>query len=213
MTQFFTSDLHLNHEKILTLSHRPFKDLPEMHEAIIQRWNSKVTVKDIVYVLGDLALGKIEDLEPLLCRLNGTIVLVKGNHCKSPRRLLAACPSLKVIVDSLRMTNYVGDRGYKTYMRHFPPSDPNTWQEKYGASVFLHGHVHSSYSRRGMQINVGVDVRKFEPKTFEELIHSPTTPEEQRPDQCRVCGMSLTIDLPGGIRGTKECEKHPAEEM
>ncbi len=213
MTDRFTSDLHFNHQKIIELSHRPFKDLPEMHDTIVRNWNGVVGGNDVTYVLGDMALGKIEDLEPIIERLNGTIVLVRGNHDKSPRRLMEACPSLKLIFNNLHMTKYIGDKGYKVFMRHFPPSDPNDWGKKYGADVFLHGHVHEAYSRRGMAINVGVDVRDFRPQTFEELIRAPATPEKPRPDQCRVCGMSLTIDLPGGIRSTKQCDKHPDPEM
>ncbi len=210
---FYTSDLHFNHTRIIELSHRPFRDLPEMHEALIANWNKAVSNGDVTYVLGDLALGKIEDLEPLISRLNGLIVLVKGNHDKSARRLKEACWSLKMVFNSLHQTEYIGDKGYKVYMRHFPPSDPTTWEKKYGATVFLHGHVHESYSRRGNAINVGVDVRGFTPQTFEELFKSPTTPEKPRPDQCKICGMSLTIDLPGGIRSLKQCEKHPESEM
>ncbi len=213
MVNRYTSDLHLNHQRIIELSHRPFKDLSEMHEAIISNWNKVVGISDVTYVLGDLALGDINLLEPLVSRLNGLIILVKGNHDKSARRLQAACPSLKVIVNNLHMTEYVGDKGYKVFMRHFPPSDPNTWQDKYRADTFLHGHVHETYSRRGMAINVGVDVRAFTPQTFEQLIRAPATPEKPRPDQCRVCGMSLTVDGPGGIRSLKQCEKHPEQEM
>ncbi len=209
----WTSDLHIEHQKIIELSHRPFKDLAEMHEVIVQNWNAVVEPGDVTYVLGDMALGKIENLEPVISRLNGTIVLVKGNHDKSPRRLMEACPSLKMIFNNLHMTKYIGDKGYRVFMRHFPPSDPDTWQEKYGANVFLCGHVHEAWSRRGNVINVGVDVRGFRPQTFEQLIQTPARPEKPRPDQCYTCGMSLTIDLPGGMRGLKECAKHPTPEM
>ncbi len=210
---YFTSDLHINHANILTLGHRPFKDLPEMHETLISNWNGRVTSSDVVYVLGDLALGNIKDLEPIVNRLNGTIVLVKGNHDRSPRKLMEACPSIKLMYNYLHMTKYIGDKGYRVFMRHHPPSDPKTWETNWRADTFLCGHVHSSWSKRSSVINVGVDVRGYTPATFEELIRTPPIAEKPREDQCRVCGFSLTVLSPTGERSYTTCPKHPQMEM
>ena len=37
---FFTSDLHLGHEKIIELTGRPFRDVNEMNRVIIENFNS-----------------------------------------------------------------------------------------------------------------------------------------------------------------------------
>lgn len=55
---FYTSDLHLFHKNVTAegtnFDKRPFQTLAEMHEAIKQKWNAKVTNADTVYILGDI---------------------------------------------------------------------------------------------------------------------------------------------------------------
>lgn len=79
---FFTSDLHLNHENSIKFDERPFKDLEDMHESLIRRYNSTVGPKDIVYFLGDLGIGSPQDLGKIIRRLNGTKIMILGNHDK-----------------------------------------------------------------------------------------------------------------------------------
>lgn len=81
---FLTADLHLSHKGIVEFNGvhgtklRPWTDVNEMNEALIERWNAKVPVGSKVYVLGDVCLGK-KSL-PLLARMNGKKILIKGNH-------------------------------------------------------------------------------------------------------------------------------------
>lgn len=51
-----------------------------MNEYIIQKWNSVVKENDIVYHLGDVGFGTTEMLKELIGRLNGTKILLRGNH-------------------------------------------------------------------------------------------------------------------------------------
>ena len=48
---FFTSDHHFGHANIIKFCNRPFKDVQEMNETLIERWNKKVKPKDHVYHL------------------------------------------------------------------------------------------------------------------------------------------------------------------
>jgi calcineurin-like phosphoesterase family protein len=81
---WFTSDLHLGHKNILEYEKeaRPFNNLDEMHAAIIDRWNSVVNSKDVVYVVGDFAFGK-HNIK-IANSLNGKKKLVMGNHDTYP---------------------------------------------------------------------------------------------------------------------------------
>ena len=82
-----TSDLHFNHLNILKYEpvSRPFVSIDEMNEVLISRWNQVVKPNDTVYVLGDLAMGRIEDSRACIERLNGKIILIRGNHDTKPR--------------------------------------------------------------------------------------------------------------------------------
>ncbi|WP_258934193.1 hypothetical protein [Nesterenkonia pannonica] len=52
MTTFFTSDHHFGHANIIRYCDRPFADVAEMDEAMIDRWNETVSPDDEVWVLG-----------------------------------------------------------------------------------------------------------------------------------------------------------------
>ena len=62
MTILMASDLHLNHWNIVKYCNRPFFHVEEMNQALIDNWNSVVTDKDVVWVIGDFCFEK----KPLL---------------------------------------------------------------------------------------------------------------------------------------------------
>ena len=74
------ADTHFNHENIIKYCNRPFKDIEEMNESIIENWNSVIKKDDIVYHLGDFGFGSLEDLKQIFDRLNGKKYLIMGNH-------------------------------------------------------------------------------------------------------------------------------------
>lgn len=52
-----------------------------MNQYILQRWNTRVTNADKVYILGDIALrGRSNALIGLVAQLKGRKILVVGNH-------------------------------------------------------------------------------------------------------------------------------------
>jgi calcineurin-like phosphoesterase family protein len=83
---FLVSDLHFGHSKMYDLPFRkqdgtpvrPFKSAEEADEEMVTRWNSAVSPRDKVYVLGDIAIpmSGIQNFS----RLNGDKVLIAGNH-------------------------------------------------------------------------------------------------------------------------------------
>ena len=78
---FFTSDLHFGHENVIRFDNRPFNTVEEMDEEMIKRWNAKVGKGDIVYVLGDFIWkAATNEAVSIIRRLNGQIILIKGNH-------------------------------------------------------------------------------------------------------------------------------------
>ena len=80
MTTFFTSDHHFGHAKIIDYCNRPWDDVDSMAQGMIDRWNETVEDDDVVYVLGDFAMGELQFTLPIVGQLAGTKHLIAGNH-------------------------------------------------------------------------------------------------------------------------------------
>ena len=72
---WFTADLHFG-----DLGGRDFTSAEEMAEVMIDNHNAKVKSTDVVWMLGDVAVGQIRDTLPLLKRLKGRKYLVAGEQ-------------------------------------------------------------------------------------------------------------------------------------
>jgi calcineurin-like phosphoesterase family protein len=69
---YVIADLHFGHRKLAEL--RGFTSADEHDQALIKAWNSKVTTKDVTYVLGDVfRLDRVNELR-------GIKHLALGNH-------------------------------------------------------------------------------------------------------------------------------------
>lgn len=198
MTTWFTADLHVGHHNILPYARRPFSDLDQMHQAIIERWNERVESTDIVWILGDLVMGQIYETLPLCKQLTGTKVLLCGNHDRpwagntrrsSADQLVDWAQRYKTdgginVVLPGRLWNGMGIRHYLrdrwVYLSHFPYTGDSHDEDRYadwrpgddGHSWLLHGHVHNAWQvdvgRR--QVNVGVDVWDYAPVSADEIV-------------------------------------------
>ena len=73
---WFTSDLHLGHDREFIYKPRGFNSVYEMNEAIIANWNKVVQPEDDIYLLGDVMLGNNEAGIKLLKNLKGSIHII-----------------------------------------------------------------------------------------------------------------------------------------
>ena len=64
------SDTHFGHKNVITSDSRPFEDVAEMDEALIENWNSVVKPGDTIYHLGDFAFYSEDKVCGILERLN-----------------------------------------------------------------------------------------------------------------------------------------------
>ncbi|MEA2511628.1 MAG: hypothetical protein QOJ59_1115 [Thermomicrobiales bacterium] len=69
-------DTHFGHANMIKYHNRP----QQFDRILIERWNASVGKGDLVFHLGDVALGRDVDLPRLLKKLNGRKVLCLGNH-------------------------------------------------------------------------------------------------------------------------------------
>ena len=81
---WLVSDTHFGHAGVCRFLRddgtklRPWDDPEEMDEFMVRAWNERVRPDDKVYHLGDVAIAR--KALKILGRLNGTKVLIRGNH-------------------------------------------------------------------------------------------------------------------------------------
>jgi len=81
--QFIIADTHFGHENIIEYENRPFASVEEMDKQLISNWNKTVKKRDTVFMLGDFAFASKERIKELVSLLNGSKILVLGNHDKT----------------------------------------------------------------------------------------------------------------------------------
>jgi calcineurin-like phosphoesterase family protein len=79
MRYWFTADEHYGLTSIIKNCNRPFKDVREMNEVLVQNHND--VVKDAVVHAGDFAwANNRDDARKYFRRLSGTHIFLKGSH-------------------------------------------------------------------------------------------------------------------------------------
>ena len=172
MTTFFTSDHHFGHANIIEYCRRPFASAEEMDAEMEARWRARVRPDDLVYHLGDFSFGPLDAIARRARALPGRKVLIVGNHDTHHFRRKASQRCLDFFMREAGFEQAVESmpleiNGRAVFLSHRPEEEAT--MQALRAELNLHGHVHERYNRRGSRINVGVDVRGFEPRTLEEL--------------------------------------------
>jgi calcineurin-like phosphoesterase family protein len=134
------ADHHFGHANIINFKRedgsplRPFKNIEEHDEEIIRRHNVVVRPADRVYLLGDVCINRRSRHQ--LGRLNGRLVLVKGNHD------IFKLPDYLPFFDDIRAYVVQKDQdGNKVILSHIPvhPDSLDRW----GSNIHGHTHYHS----------------------------------------------------------------------
>lgn len=188
---FFTSDWHIGHKNCLEFDKRPFANLNHMHKVLIDNYNMLVPKDGICYFLGDMGLCKGDVLSEVIDQLNGTKVLILGNHDKGvtamhrfgfdavlsnatmyiakQRVTLSHCPLRGIIREDI--TGMKGAKDGECWhgeSRHLEYSVNNEGQ------FHLHGHIHSPNGGKSTKIldkqyDVGVVANGYRPVTFSTI--------------------------------------------
>lgn len=133
---YFTADMHFGHENVIKFDNRPFKSLEEMDEELIKRWNNKVGKADLVYSLGDMFWKNQDYVTNILKRLNGQIILIKGNH----DRWLHNAKN-KSLLAGLKDYDEITIDSKKIVLSHYPI---HFYNGHYHGAIMLYGHTHST---------------------------------------------------------------------
>jgi calcineurin-like phosphoesterase family protein len=158
---FFIADLHLGHRATATWrttpTGAPFTSGSEHDEYLIAEWNTKITTKDTIYILGDVVWNKRS--LPLVDRLHGTKKLVLGNH-----DTLASATYLQ------HFTKLYGAIGFDgNILTHIPVHEEHV-RPRYRFNI--HGHIHANPPVSDAHRCVCIEHIGFTPIAYEELIHA-----------------------------------------
>lgn len=158
---FVISDTHFFHYNILKYENRPFDNIVDMNETLISNWNNVVSETDIIYHLGDVALGNLEQVTGVLNRLNGIKILILGNHDKSRGKSKWKQLGFREVYDTFSINNFI-------FLMHQPKFD-NKMRE---GSIIIHGHTHSKKVQHEdyTLINACVELTNYSPIRLNNLI-------------------------------------------
>lgn len=159
---FLTGCTHFGHANIIKLANRPFKDVKEMDNVLMENWNDTVGDDDVVYHLGDFSYKGAAHPEWYRLRLNGRHRFLQGNHDR---------PSWGDNYASFMHGQ--GKQAQKVVLFHYPIEEWDGWYRK---SVHFHCHTHSHEFQTGVRRgNVTVEACEYKPIRLEEAIEKLAT--------------------------------------
>lgn len=167
---YFTSDLHIAHDKDFIWKARGFSSIEEHDTEILKRWNSTVTPDDTVYILGDLCMGGNEkEWDRIYKNLNGEKKFICGNH--------DTLNKMNKYFFDYNMTGlglaaiYRYSKKKKFYLCHYPTFVNNHELEKF--FWCFSGHTHSTNPFQFGEhcvYNVAMDAHNCAPVSIEQII-------------------------------------------
>jgi calcineurin-like phosphoesterase family protein len=171
MKTYITSDLHFGHKNIMSfcpVTRARFRnDVSYMDQAMIKEWNDIVEPGDLVYILGDVAFLPAQKATEIMRRLNGTKILVEGNH---DRKALND-PSFRGCFEEVHKYLDINYEGHKIVMFHYPIAE---WDQMHRGALHFHGHLHGGVS--GMEKyrcrDMGIDATGMIVTQMEDAIRS-----------------------------------------
>ena len=184
MANYFISDLHFGHKNVLSFDDRPWTNIEDHDNFIIQNWNDTVSYEDDVYILGDVSWHNATKTNEIFKQLNGTKHLIIGNH---DGKLLKNREFQQQFQEICYYKELPYTENKIIVLCHYPIP---CFNKHYYGSYHLYGHVHNGFEenmmrniRRQMQdlydvpsqmYNVGIMMpwMEYHPQTLEDIISS-----------------------------------------
>lgn len=158
---YVIADTHFGSESIIRYEQRPFSDVSDMEHTLINNWNNTVSEEDTVFILGDFSVLSPEEDRRILSSLNGTKILIMGNHdthhTPDEWRSLGfnECYMWPIIYDSFYMLSHE-----PLYINANMPY----------ANIYGHVHANASYNTISNQSAcVSVERTAYTPIAFEAI--------------------------------------------
>ncbi len=168
MKVYFTSDNHYFHDNIIKYCNRPFVSSGDMNTEMASRWNSVVEPGDVGIFVGDVSAGlkkRQSELRDIISGLNGTKILIRGNHDHQTNEWYIESGFLKVF-DFINLGQVM--------IRHYPipesPSGTICNSDLGNYAHVIHGHVHTNVPNFERHFNVAADRHDFYPVTYQQAM-------------------------------------------
>lgn len=167
---YFTSDLHIGHDKPFLHEKRGFNSIEEHDTEVLKRWNSVVTYEDTVYILGDLCMSSNEyEWDRVYKNLNGNKIFLRGNHDTDNK--ISRYVNEYRIKDCGYVMFYKVSKTKHFYLSHYPTLVNNHEDKRFLYN--LSGHTHSKDKFQYGEYcvyNVALDAHNCYPVSIEEII-------------------------------------------
>jgi calcineurin-like phosphoesterase family protein len=159
MSDFVIADTHFFHANIIKYATRPYRSVDEMNWDIKKRWNNAVSKKDRIFILGDFSFGAFEQTASLVANLNGTKILILGNH--DDGRSLAWW--MRAGLNHVSAYPIVYKQWY--ILSHEP-----VYVNEYMPYCNIHGHLHGRKMEGPQYINVAVEHTGYAPTPMANIV-------------------------------------------
>lgn len=147
---YFIADLHLGHTNCLGFDNRPFKNIKEQDDFIIDNWNNTIKENDDVYILGDFSWYDATKTIEIFSKLNGRLHLIKGNHDGKLLKNRKVRGLFVEICDYKELTISCDNKIKNIVLSHYPIP---CYKNHYWGWYHLYGHVHN-----GMEYNLTLKI-------------------------------------------------------
>lgn len=171
---WWTSDTHFNHGNIIKYSSRPFTNVDDMNNYLLNEINKRVMPNDILIHAGDWLFGpdKINNLIKFRNRIAcQNIYTVWGNHDRQIRREQS-------VRDCFVWTGSKLEEWFNKKYFTVDHYSCNVWDESHKGAYHLYGHSHGTLpdNPNSQSFDCGVDTdlfghEKYTPYSFEEIDH------------------------------------------
>lgn len=160
MKHYVYSDPHFFHKNIIHLVKRPFETVEEMNSHLIAEYKKIVTSEDKVYFLGDIGMGKIEDIKSIVEELPGYKILIMGNHDRQTgktRDFWLEAGFQEVSKNPIMI--------HKLFILSHEPLEMSKDMPYFN----IHGHIHANLPISSKHYNVSVENTGYKPVDVSKL--------------------------------------------
>jgi len=159
------SDTHFFHENIGKYCNRP----DNWQNKIIDNWNDLISPNEVVLHLGDFSLGPKTNFNLIKEKLNGKLLIIRGNHDRFSRTFYESC-GVTLVPDPFQVNLLHHPQVLFSHRPIIP----------FGEGVInFHGHIHNATPTtsnpipNSRYINMCVEVRQYRPWKLGDLLTFP----------------------------------------